>query len=311
MRWLERLLAARGAAVQKDLLDAMARALVSGVRSCIGVAAFVWAAYACLRGELTVGALLSLSMLSERFIGVVGSFAEIVTPVLTARTHVARVDRLLAHEDVTRGHRRAHLAATPAGDAIVLDDVWFRYGPDQPWVLEGYSLRIASLTQFALHGPSGMGKTTILRLIAGLYLPERGSVRVFGQRPRELRDEICYLPQDTHLFQGSILQNLRLLSGAPHQTLLTMAARSGLAELVASLPMGYDTVLPAGGSNLSGGQRQLIVWTAAMASGRKLLLLDEALSQVDRLLRARLLSMAHEHARTVVSVEHEGDPRGL
>ncbi|HEY6880986.1 MAG TPA: ATP-binding cassette domain-containing protein, partial [Polyangiales bacterium] len=149
------------------------------------------------------------------------------------------------------------------------------------------------------------GKSTILRLIAGLYTPERGSVRVFGRTPRKVAREVAYLPQVAHLFEGSIRQNLSLLSDASAEKLELAAEQSGLAAFVATLPMGYETILPAGGSTLSGGQRQLIMWTAAMASGRRLLLLDESLSQVDRVTRSRLLAMCDQHACTIVSVDHE------
>lgn len=304
-RWLVRSLEARSASVAIDRLAATARLGIRGSYDALGLCAVVWAGHACLQGTASVGALLSIIMLSERFLGVVASFGGIFTPLLTARSHLARIDALLAIEDDTARSGPKH-GSVACDAAVVLDDVWFRHAPDQPWVLRGYSLRAPALAQFALAGPSGFGKTTILRLVAGLYTPERGTVQVFGQAPRQMRAEICYLPQDAHLFQGSIQQNLELLSdGATREALQTAAARNGLAELVATLPMGYDTVLPPGGTTLSGGQRQLIAWTAAMACGRKLLLVDEALSQVDRITRTRLLAMASDAQRTTISVEHE------
>jgi len=305
-RWLSRMLASRAAQVRMDLLATHSRAVLGATHDLISVGVLLWAVHASLHGDLSVGAVLALTMMSDRFLGLVSEFAAVLSPALAARSHLARVDALLAHPDVTA--EPALPALPPAGadgDAIVLDDVWFRYAPDQPWVLEGYSLRVRSLEHFELRGPSGMGKSTILRIIAGLYVPERGRASVLGQPPQRLRGQICYLPQDTQLLSGSIVQNLRLLSGADTDTLLEAARRSGLDELVDSLPMGLETVLPAGASTLSGGQRQLIAWTAAMASRRKLLLMDEALSHVDPLMRARLLSMAMERVCTIVSVEHE------
>lgn len=305
LRWLDRLLGARNITARIDLLGSLSRNVIDGLRQTLTTATFVWAAYACLQHQLTVGALLSILMLGDRFVSVLVGFADVLTPALTARMHLPRIDALLGHEDVTSNESGGKPSFVVAGDAIVLEDVWFRYGPDQPYILQGYSLRVPSLSHFELRGPSGMGKSTILRLIAGLYTPERGSVRVFGHAPRDLRSEICYLPQDAHLFGGTILQNVRLLSDASLEAIQAAAKRTGLADLVATLPMGFETVLPPGATTLSGGQRQLIVWTAAMASGRKLLLLDEALSQVDRLTRARLLALSQEQQRTAISVEHE------
>jgi ABC-type bacteriocin/lantibiotic exporter with double-glycine peptidase domain len=308
VRWLDRMLASRGAAVHLDRLASLERVLVGGLREALVMGVFLWAAYLCLSGEESVGSIIALQMLAERYVSMVCDLGGALSPVLAALAQVKRVDALLAHEDVTRRGMGSLVGEVPQGDAIVLEDVWFRYGPDQPWVLQGYNLRIPSLAHHELRGPSGTGKSTVLRIIAGLYAPERGTVLVFGRSPIELRGQICYLPQDSQLFQGSILQNLRLLSGASDAEILRAAERSGLGKMVQCLPMGYETVLSAGAVTLSGGQRQLIMWTAAMASKRKLLLLDEALSHVDPIARGGLLSMASERAHTIVSVEHQRRP---
>lgn len=305
VRWLGRLLLERETSLAVDLQKIDGRALTGFGSELVRLVSFLWAAQSCLDGALSVGEMMSLLLLSDRYLTIVVGFSNLLTPIAVARSHFARVDALLAHPEVVSPSQAQPLPESEAPDAVVLDDVWFRYGPDQPYVLQGYSLRIRSLEHFQLRGESGAGKTTVLRLIAGLYVPERGSVRVFGRAPHELRREIGYLPQVVHLFHGSIRDNLSLLSRAPAEAILSASAQSGLAEFIASLPMGYDTVLPSGGTTLSGGQRQLIAWTAAMASGRRLLLLDEALSQVDRVTRARLLRMAKEQQRTIVSVEHE------
>lgn len=305
LRWLDRLLVVRGTAVRIDDLGALQRGVIGGTREAIGVATFVWCGHACLAGDFTVGALLSMALLGDRFVSVIAGFGAALPALLTARTHVPRIDALLAHEDVTTNRCAARELRTSSAHAVVLEDVWFRYGPDQPWVLKGHELHVPALEQYVLTGPSGMGKSTILRLIAGLYRPERGSVRVLGHAPGHVLGDIGYLPQQTHLFHGTIQENLRLLSGATMEELHAAAAQSGLSDFVLSLPMGYDTLLPEGATTLSGGQRQLIAWTAALASGRKVLLLDEALSQVDRLTRVRLMHMARARERTIVSVEHE------
>jgi ATP-binding cassette subfamily B protein len=182
--------------------------------------------------------------------------------------------------------------------------VWFRYAPDRPWVLQGYTLRVPVGGELRLEAPSGAGKTTILRLIAGLYAPERGTVRVLGQPPQQASRAVAYLPQAAHLFEGSIVDNLRLLSDASDEAIERAAAESGLCALLATLPMGPETLLTAGASNFSGGQRQLIAWTALMASERPVLLLDEALSQLDPIAQKRLRAMRSGRARTTLFVEH-------
>ncbi|HEX5657858.1 MAG TPA: ATP-binding cassette domain-containing protein [Polyangiales bacterium] len=305
-RWLARMLDERALAMEKGVREARTRVLLAALREATQLGVFLWSAREALHGDLSVGTLVSNLMLSDQLLHTMRQGASLLTPWLNARTHVPRIDALLAAEDVTTGASGRVRNVRSDEPAVVLNDVWFRYAPNLPWVLEGRNLSVDGLAHYPLIARSGTGKSTMLRLIAGLYTPERGAVRVFGREPRQLRAEICYLPQEARLFAGTILQNLRLLSAsAPHVALMEAAEESGLSEWVEQLPMGFETVLTSGALTLSGGQRQLIAWTAAMASERKLVLVDEALAQVDRVLRARLLRMADRRARTVISVEHE------
>jgi ABC-type bacteriocin/lantibiotic exporter with double-glycine peptidase domain len=186
-----------------------------------------------------------------------------------------------------------------------LEDVWFRYGASGPWVLQGYDLRVEPGQKVTLAGPSGSGKTTVLRLLAGLHVPEKGKVLVAGREPREVRHDLLYLPQFVRIFGGSIMDNLRIFSnGAPLEKLTETAGATGLQGLVATLPMGYRTLLPPGGRNLSGGQRQLIALTGALASGRPLLLLDEAMANLDARHAAPLRAILAAGPWTMVAANH-------
>jgi len=115
---------------------------------------------------------------------------------------------------------------------------------------------------------------------------------------------VLYVPQHCNLLEASIGENLRLLSGASDQEIQRVAELTGLSELLASLPMGVETPVAARGHNLSSGQRQLVILTAAFASQRPVLLLDESLSQIDVRARRRMQWPALLHNRTVIAVEH-------
>ena len=126
--------------------------------------------------------------------------------------------------------------------------------------------------------------------------------------PQTAANDILYLPQFVNLFSGSIIENLRILSGgAPVARLLQAAELTGLSSFVESLPMSFETVLAPGGKNISGGQRQLIALTAAIASERKLLLLDEALSNLDPIPRPFHPQGPGRPPRD----DHRGAPRGV
>jgi ABC-type bacteriocin/lantibiotic exporter with double-glycine peptidase domain len=207
------------------------------------------------------------------------------------------------------------LAAAPAqrseparsaqtSDAIVLEGVWQRYSDDDRWILEDRSFRVERNGFTRLDAPSGSGKSTLLRVLAGLLAPSRGRVSIFGLDARAARHLVLYVPQHCNLLEASIGENLRLLSGASDQEIQRVAELTGLSELLASLPMGVETPVAARGHNLSSGQRQLVILTAAFASQRPVLLLDESLSQIDVRTRRRMQWPALLQNRTVIAVEH-------
>ncbi len=123
--------------------------------------------------------------------------------------------------------------------------------------------------------------------------------------PQAAAGDILYLPQFVNLFSGTIAENLRLLSGGmPMARLFEVAERTGLASFVETLPMRYQTILSPGGRSISGGQRQLIALTAAIASDRRLLLLDEALSNIDPLRSATLRKVLETVPATIIEARH-------
>ncbi|HET9929177.1 MAG TPA: ABC transporter transmembrane domain-containing protein [Polyangiaceae bacterium] len=267
----------------------------------------VWGGKQSLDGHLSIGTLVAVLQLGRTLGETNYRLAEVCVKIWIAKPHSAILRELLQHTP-TAALRSGAGARSSAGDAIVLHDVWFRHGPELPWVVQGFHLRIGRGEHYKLTGPSGSGKTTLLRLIAGLYQPERGAVMVHGVDAMASRRSVAYVPQDSYLFQGSILDNMRVLSGsASRESLMKAAKLTGLEAFVNTLPMSYETLLPPGGTNLSGGQRQLIVLTACVASSRPVLVLDEAMSQLDRLTQAALLKAALFSGKTVVSVVHEPD----
>jgi ABC-type bacteriocin/lantibiotic exporter with double-glycine peptidase domain len=122
---------------------------------------------------------------------------------------------------------------------------------------------------------------------------------------------MVYLPQFVRLFNASILENLRIFSGgAPFGQLMTAAELTGLSQLVGDLPMGFDTLLAQGGENFSGGQRQLIAITAVLASAKPVLLLDEALANLDSLRQAGLVHSPLFKSKTILYTSHDAQRFG-
>jgi ABC-type bacteriocin/lantibiotic exporter with double-glycine peptidase domain len=309
-RWMSQLLREQVAGLRKVRTGLWLDLLVESSYQVSTVGLMLWGASACLHGQLTIGALLACTMLGDGFLRAMTGFTRAALTMTGGMPHVRRIDAAVGGEATPSPDRPRLTAGTgvdlaaPAGPAIDVSGAWYRYRDDLPWTLEDYQLRVETGAVVQLEGRSGAGKTTLLRLVAGLLPPQRGQVSVFGRNPTQARGALFYLPQRVHLFEGSIIANLRLMSGAEPERIADAASVTGLEDWVAGLPMGWETPLPPGGGNVSGGQRQLIALTAALASDRPLLLLDEAFANLDRPTQARLWRRNAFAGRTVLMVNH-------
>jgi ABC-type bacteriocin/lantibiotic exporter with double-glycine peptidase domain len=302
-RWSRRLDEGLERGLQRERLD-LWNELVQGLLSQgLNAVILVYGGKEVLAGSLSLGSLMAFVQLATGFQGSVSSLAGAAVSLIAIRPQLAEVERVFAAEPEPKPPRKG---PNDLPGPLALEDVWFRYSDDTPWVLQGLSLKVQPGAFHHLPGPSGSGKSTLLKLIAGLYSPDRGSISLGGLDPRAASRFMVYLPQFPQLLSGSVMENLKLFSGgATQKRLQEVANETGLATWVATLPMGYQTIVASGGANLSGGQRQLIAITAILASGKKLLLLDEALSNLDWMSRARIIRSPRFEGRTVVYASHE------
>ncbi|MEU9371833.1 ABC transporter ATP-binding protein [Streptomyces avermitilis] len=232
-----------------------------------------------------------------------------------------------AHPDVTDQSSEAQPVPEPIDPTVVFEDVRFRYGPDLPDAVDQVTFTVPAGSTVALAGHSGAGKTTCASLLLRHWDPTGGTVRVGGHDLRalplaRLRQLIAAVPQETYLFNLSIRDNIRLARPDATDTEVEDAARAAHAHdfIVDDLPDGYDTPAGERGAHLSGGQRQRIAIARALLTGAPVLVLDEAVSnldaeseaEVDRALRSartgRTLIVAHRPstlrtADTVVLLE--------
>ncbi len=171
---------------------------------------------------------------------------------------------------------------------IRFENVTFRYHPESDInILENLSFEVKPGQMVALVGRSGSGKTTISKLVLGLYPPTDGKVLIDGQditsiSLRSLRQEVGVVDQDTFLFGGTIRENISLAHpGAPLTEVIEAAKLAGADDFIKKLPMGYESQIGEGGGLLSGGQRQRIAIARALLGNPRLLILDEATSHLD------------------------------
>ena len=170
---------------------------------------------------------------------------------------------------------------------ITVDGLGFRYGDDLPWLYQNLSFNIQAGHCVLVMGPSGCGKSTLAKLLLGFYRPQQGNIKLNGQdisylAANELRNHFGVVPQETTLFAGTIYDNLILAN--PHASFEQIIQACQLAEIhqtIEKLPQGYQTVVGEHGTGLSGGQKQRIAIARALLKQPKVLIFDEAVSNLD------------------------------
>lgn len=199
-------------------------------------------------------------------------------------------------------------AADLRRDRIVLDEVTVRYPDRDRPALEKASLTIEPGERIVVVGPSGAGKSTLLSLLLRFTEPASGTVSFADVPVESWREQISWVPQHPHLFDGTIADNIRLgRPGASPADVRRAAAQAGLAEFIDALPDGYDTRVGERGARLSSGQRQRVALARAFLRDAPLVLLDEPTAHLDPLTAHGVQEAVHRLAagRTVVLVTHD------
>lgn len=301
-RWSNRFMKTQELGLRRQRLGLWSEVGLDAVGQLLTATLLVEGGRRVLTGELSIGSLFAFQQMAVSLTGAFQGATSLAIGFIVARPQLEKAEEILSLEP----EPLPPALPTPHTLDLAVEKVWFRYNPEDAWVLKGLNLKVTAGARHWLRWPSGAGKSTLLRLLAGLLEPERGRVMLGGRPVRELREEVVYMPQDFHLYGASILENLRILSGrAPLERLVAAAETSGLSRLVATLPMGYETLLSPGGSNVSGGQRQLVLLTAAIATERRILLLDEVFANLDWISRSEILHGDWFHGKTVIYASHD------
>jgi PrtD family type I secretion system ABC transporter len=259
--------------------------------------------------KLTMGALVACNMLVARLLTPLNQLVGAWRSVSNFRQSMGRIGALLAEEEERRGS--ALRMERPKG-ALTLSDIAFAYDPRLPPVLDGLSLIIPAGGITAILGRNGTGKTTLLKLMQGLYAPSRGRVLLDGgdlhQFSRgELAGWMGYVPQECVLFTGTVRENIAQgMDNATDDAILHAAQLAGAHQYIIDLPNGYGTEIGEAGSRLSAGQRQRIALARALIGDPPVLLLDEPSASLDRQAEESLRDVLHVLARdhTVIMVTH-------
>lgn len=286
--------------------------IMGPVMNCIGNIGFViitaFGGWFALKGIISVGIISAFIVYAKQFSKPINEISQIYGQLQTAIAGAERVFYVLDEkEELMSGEA---LTDSPQA-AVEFKDVNFSYSEGRP-VIRSFNLTVPSGKKVALVGSTGSGKTTVVNLLMRFYDIDSGKIYINGQDISEvsrgsLRKNVAVVLQDTVLFTDTVRNNLKYANEAATQEQLDTAVKmSRCSEVLSSLSNGYDTELTSAGSNISYGQRQLLAIARAFVANPKILILDEATSNVDtRTEKAIQAAMQHVmRNRTSIIIAH-------
>ena len=245
----------------------------------------VFGALLYLAGSMSIGNISSFVLYSRKFSGPINEAANIFSELQSALAAAERVFRLLDENPEAPDREEAEELTNVKGD-VRLEHVQFGYVPGRT-IIHDLSFQASPGKLIAIVGPTGAGKTTLINLLMRFYGPDKGQILV-DRKPadsvtrKSLRRAYAMVLQDTWLFYGSIYENLAYgKEGATKEEVEAAAKAAHIHSFIKRLPEGYDTTLTDEGTNISKGQKQLLTIARAMLLDAKMLILDEATSNVD------------------------------
>jgi ATP-binding cassette, subfamily B, bacterial len=306
--WTNLFIAEMNVSLRRGRLSAAVETAIHGLALLSPIAILLVGAHLVGTGELSLGTMLALAALGGAFLEPLSILVGTAMQVQLLGSYLARIEDVINTPTETDGRDLQH--APQLTGAVRAEGLTFRYQPHGPPAVDGADLDVHPGQLLAIVGRSGSGKSTMGRLLLGLYPPSEGRVLLDDidlatLYPRSVRSQIGVVTQDPYIFGLSVRDNLVL--GHPDLPLdrLEIAAElAGIADDIRAMPMGWDTLLVDAGASLSGGQRQRLALARALAPSPRILLLDEATSSLDTVTEAQVHANIAGLGCTVIVIAH-------
>jgi ATP-binding cassette, subfamily B, bacterial CvaB/MchF/RaxB len=310
--WQSRLTESMNASIRLSRLNiwqSVANTLIFGVEAVLTV----WLAIGLvISGGFSLGMVFAYLAYKTQFLTRSASLIDKGIDFRMLGLHLARLaDIAMADEDVS--FQAVPATARQLKGRLELRDIRFRYSPSDPFILDGANLAVGPGDHVAITGPSGGGKTTLMKIMLGLLEPEEGEVLVDGIPLRQFgyknfRSQAGAVLQDDSLFAGSLADNIALFDDQPDLNRILEAAHlAGIGEDIQRMPMGLETLVGDMGSTLSGGQKQRLLLARALYRKPRLLIIDEGTSHLDARLERQVNAAISALDITRVVIAHRAE----
>jgi len=314
--WKERFRECSGEAVMANYKTYLSNGLVNHISQALmtiaALAVIGFGALGVMAGDISMGAMIAIMTLVWKVLAPIQSSFLSYSKLQQTWRSIKQIDQLMRMKvEQNKGH--ASLMLNNLQGKISIDRISFRYGPQENPALLGLSLEVEAGQTVAICGDTGSGKSTLIKIIAGMYQPQGGSLSIDGLDIRQLnaldlRRTIAYVPQETHMFHGSIAQNLRLNNVlATQDDMRKAAAEAGCLEAIEALPEGFDARIGDSKTDqFPPGFKRALSMARAFISPAKIVLLDEPGASLDDKSDQQLMRQLKllKKRKTIIMVTH-------
>lgn len=311
IQWQNLLVDARNSEIKQQKLGLGFEAMSTLIFGVEGLCIVLLGTAAALKGEITVGMLITVLSFKDQFSSRVSTFIDALFSLKMMGLHMERIsDIVLSEPEKIEVGTISSIELSNLTSSIEFRNVSFRYNQNESYILKDISFFISAGESVALTGPSGCGKTTLIKLILGILSPSSGNILIGGiplhlLSINDYRLMIGTVMQDDTLLSGSIENNICFFSPKIDFNRVREAAKkASISEFIENLPMGYETLIGELGNTLSGGQRQRILLARALYRQPRILVLDEATSNLDQKCEEDINNVIRKQSLTRVIVAH-------
>ncbi|GAA6622989.1 peptidase domain-containing ABC transporter [Scytonema sp. NUACC26] len=294
--------------IQITIVNSIFSQLVSNIGS---ISLLGFGSLLVISKELSIGQLLAFNSMQGNVLALMSSLISLVDEYYRTQTAVSRLNEVIDATSEATGNTQKPYVKLPESTDIVCQRLLFHHAGRLD-LMKDFSVTLPGGYAIALIGKSGCGKSTLAKLIAGLYQPQSGNIRVgyFNLEDLSLecvRQQIVYIPQEPHFWSRSIIENFRL--GTPYISFEQIVQACQIADaddFISQLPNKYQTVLGEFGANLSGGQRQRLAIARGIVTDPPILILDESTAGLDPVSEANVLDrlLTHRKGKTTILITH-------